>query len=62
MVNSHSHELVFGIHEGAVGDWKRIVDTSLDSGVDIVKEQAAEVVESTSCAVAARSVVVLVQC
>ena len=59
MINSGETEIRFGVFEGAAGDWKRIVDTSLDAGLEIVDENQAVSVEETTYLVQPRSVVVL---
>jgi glycogen operon protein len=61
MINAYWEPLEFGIHEGAPGDWRRVVDTSLPSPDEIVHESHAPVVRSRSYRVPGRSVVVLVR-
>lgn len=61
MVNANNHDLTFGIHEGAVGDWHRVIDTSLESSNAIVDEIHAESVLASSMSIAQRSIVVLVR-
>ncbi len=61
MVNSHDYELEFGIHEGAAGQWRRVVDTSGATGEDIFSDNSAPLVNATHYIVRARSVVVLIR-
>jgi glycogen operon protein len=61
MINAWWEPLEFGIHEGAPGQWQRIVDTSQPSPEDIVPEDQAPRVRSRSYVVDGRSVVVLVR-
>jgi glycogen operon protein len=61
LINAFWEPLDFGIHEGAPGDWRRVVDTSLPSPDEIVPEDQATVVRSRSYCVPGRSVVVLVR-
>ena len=51
--------LTFSIQEAAASGWKRVVDTGLDTPDDIVDIGREVILESTSYAVKARSVVVL---
>ncbi len=60
MINSSSESVNFGIHEGAAGQWHRVVDTSLASPDDFA-EADGQPVTSSCYVVAARSVVVLVR-
>jgi glycogen operon protein len=59
MINAAPQPREFGIYEGAPGDWKRIVDTSLASPADF--DDAGIDVRSCRYVVADRSVVVLVR-
>jgi glycogen operon protein len=61
MVNANDYDLKFGIHEGAVGDWHRVIDTSLESPNAIIDEMHAETVVASSMNVAQRSIVVLIR-
>ncbi|MCA9214176.1 MAG: glycogen-debranching protein [Planctomycetales bacterium] len=61
MINAWWHPLEFGIYEGSVGQWRRVVDTSLASPNDIVTEESAVTVDSTHFRVEPRSVVVLLR-
>ena len=58
MINAWWEDLVFAIQAPNV--WVRVVDTSLPSPSDIVQADAAPLVADHRCAVAARSVMVLV--
>lgn len=61
MVNSNDCEMEFGIHEGVLGQWRRVIDTSLRSGRDIVDEPNAPGVNANTYTVDSRSVVALVK-
>ena len=58
MINSGQSPVEFGIHEGSVGEWRRVVDTSLGSPTDFAAERVK--VDATHYVVAAQSVVVFV--
>ena len=61
MINAYCQDLTFTMQEGAVGQWQRVIDTALESPLDIC-EQGTEVrVTSQIHVVKARSVVVLVR-
>jgi glycogen operon protein len=57
MINSYWQDVEFLIQEA--GDWRRIVDTSLNSPLDITTERDAPTITGTTYRVTARSVVVL---
>ncbi|MBN1444392.1 MAG: glycogen-debranching protein, partial [Planctomycetes bacterium] len=59
MINSYSEDLIFGIQEGGVGDWKRVVDTSKESPDDILEEGKEIVLQTKRVRVKPRSIVVL---
>jgi glycogen operon protein len=59
MINSHEHTLRFHIQEGDSADWQRIVDTNLESPLDIVKPGKESTLASLDYDVAPRSVVIL---
>ena len=61
MINSAPSTLTFGIHEGAAGDWRRAVDTALDSPCDIFEPGKESVVSAPFYSVRGRSVVVLLR-
>lgn len=61
MINSGTGPVDFGIYEGVVGEWKRVVDTSLPSPDDFCEASAQPVISEPHYAVSARSVVVLVR-
>ena len=58
IANAYWENLVFTIQK--TGPWVRVVDTSLPSPLDIMEATEAPPVSETRCAVAARSVMVLV--
>jgi glycogen operon protein len=57
MINSYWQDIEFSVQEA--GDWRRIVDTSLNSPLDFTTERDASSVTRATYRVAARSVVVL---
>ena len=59
MVNTYWEELSFTVQEGAAGDWRRVVDTSLASPDDIAEPGHEPVLSSLAYRVGPRSVVVL---
>ena len=59
MIIASELDIQFGIHAGQVGEWTRIIVTSLDSPHDIVETEHANALESHFYLVKARSVVVL---
>ncbi|HUI43311.1 MAG TPA: isoamylase [Terriglobia bacterium] len=61
MINAYWEELTFGVQEGSPGDWRRVVDTSLDSPDDICEPGAEIPLGSPSYAVGPRSIVVLIR-
>ncbi len=61
MVNAYWEDLLFTIQEGQAGQWRRVVDTALDSPDDF-REPGAEVpLTSTAYLVRGRSVVALIR-
>ena len=60
MINSADEAIDFGIHEGVVGKWQRIIDTARESPEDILDSFAVPVDEAIY-SVSARSVVVLLK-
>ena len=60
MINSGREDIQFGIHEGAIGEWQRIVDTSRESPEDFCDCPHETIVDATY-KVQARSVVVLLR-
>ncbi|MAT15938.1 MAG: glycogen debranching enzyme [Planctomyces sp.] len=60
MINSASEAHEFGIHEGSPGQWRRVIDTSLNSPDDYCEDSSA-VIKSRTCTVAGHSVVVLIR-
>jgi glycogen operon protein len=61
MINASPEGLIFELQEGDVGDWCRVIDTSLASPDDFRAPGDAATVSSNSYAVSARSIVVLVR-
>jgi hypothetical protein len=57
MINAYWQPLDFAIQEGR--NWRRVVDTALPSGRDIVSTDQAELLPSASYTVQGRSIVVL---
>lgn len=61
MINAYWEDLCFTLQEGRPGDWKRVIDTSLNSPEDF-REPGAEVpLRSQTYIVKARSIVVLIR-
>tara|TARA_R110002049_G_scaffold4601_4_gene31880 strand:+ start:119816 stop:121915 length:2100 start_codon:yes stop_codon:yes gene_type:complete len=60
MINVSSEAVRFGIHEGTMGQWKRVLDTSLASPDDFCDPDVAPL-QSVTYDVSARSVVVLIR-
>lgn len=61
MINAYWEELTFQIQEGTVSEWRRVVDTSLDSPVDVLEPGDEVRLQSMAYRVPARTVVVLVR-
>jgi len=61
MINAASNTCIFGIHEGAPGEWLRVVDTSLESPSDILEPDTLAPVSSATYDVHTHSVVVLIR-
>jgi glycogen operon protein len=61
MVNAYWEDLDFVIQEGEAGDWRRVVDTSLDSPLDYAEPGAEPGIVSLTQPVGARSVVILLR-
>jgi glycogen operon protein len=61
MINGYWEDLPFAIQEGEFGQWKRVVDTALQSQDDICESGAEFPLTSQSYVVKARSVVVLIR-
>ncbi len=59
MLNNGPDSVTFGIHEGRVGTWKKVIETSAASPNDIVDENSAMIISDTFCRVAEHSIVVL---
>ena len=61
MINAYWEGLNFHIQEGKVGDWMRVVDTSMPSPSDVLEFGKEETLSSLNYAVEARSIVVLLR-
>jgi glycogen operon protein len=61
MINAWWQDLDFRVQEGDGDDWRRVVDTSLESPLDIVESGSEIALASLDCRVAARSIVVLIK-
>jgi glycogen operon protein len=61
MNNGSTRDARFGIHEGAAGQWRRVIDTSLPSPADIVDPGSEPVVSSNYYRVQPRGIVVLLR-
>ena len=61
MINAWHEPLVFEVRKGSAGEWRRVVDTGLESPLDIAEPGTEEVVPGTTYRVGARSVVVLMR-
>jgi glycogen operon protein len=59
MINGWIESLDFVIQDGAAGEWRRIVDTSLEAPDDIADDLVGVVVDRRTYRVSSRSVVVL---
>jgi len=62
MVNAGAQSIVFGIHEGAVGDWLLVADTSPPSPQDVFAADEQFAVKQAFYYVMPRSVVLLRRC
>ena len=60
MFNSSSEAVTFGIHEGSIGQWHRVIDTSRDSPDDIV-DSRTQPVDRVSQHLPGHTIVVLVR-
>jgi glycogen operon protein len=61
MISAYWEPLTFNIQEGAVGEWTRVIDTSLNSPGDLCEPGSEVAVTSPTYVVGPRSVVVLVR-
>jgi glycogen operon protein len=59
MINAYHEPLDFEIQESPAGGWRRVIDTGLDSPLDIADPGEEAVVDSLRYQVGPRSVVVL---
>jgi isoamylase len=61
MINAYWEELTFKIQEGAADDWRRVVDTSLESPFDFLEPSNESPLQSLYYRVPARVIIVLVR-
>lgn len=61
MINAYWEDLDFDVQEGTAGEWRRVVDTGLDSPLDFLEPGRERPLPSRHYRVAARSVAVLVR-
>jgi glycogen operon protein len=61
MINAYWKELTFQIQEGTTNEWRRVVDTSLDSPFDILEPGDESPLHSLQYQVPGRTVVTLVR-
>ena len=61
MINGWTEPLEITIQEGVAGEWRRVIDTSLDAPGDIDEDLEGEVFDRQTYQVGPRSVVVLVR-
>jgi isoamylase len=61
MINAYWEELTFQIQEGATNEWRRVVDTSLDSPYDFLEPDNESPLQSMHYRVPGRAVVMLVR-
>ncbi len=61
MINAYWQDRVFTIQEGASAEWRRVVDTSLESPDDIAEPGNEEALQSLRYKVKARSIVILIR-
>jgi glycogen operon protein len=61
MINAYWEPLTFTVQEGQPQDWRRVVDTFLDTPRDILEETQAPMLTSLTYTVQPRSVVVLMR-
>jgi glycogen operon protein len=61
MINAYWKELTFQIQEGAPNEWRRVVDTSLESPVDFLESGNERPLESLHCQVSGRAIVILMR-
>ena len=61
MINAYWKELTFQIQEGAANEWRRVVDTSLDSPVDFLEPGNESTLQSLQYQVPGRAIVILMR-
>lgn len=61
MINAYWGDLDFEVQEGTAAEWRRVIDTSLDSPLDFLEPGNARPLTSLNYRVAARSIVTLIR-
>ena len=61
MINAYWEDLTFTVQEGQTGQWRRVIDTGLDSPADLCEPGAEVLLTSAAYLVRGRSVVALVR-
>ena len=61
MINAYWEDLTFTVQEGQTGQWRRVIDTALDSPADFCEPGAEVLLTSPAYLVRGRSVVALVR-
>jgi len=61
MINAYWGDLDFELQEGTPAEWRRVIDTSLDSPLDFLEPGNARPLTSLNYRVAARSIVTLIR-
>ena len=61
MINAYSEDLDFNVQEAAAAEWRRVVDTSLESPSDFLESGNESPLQSSHYVVAARSTVILIR-
>jgi isoamylase len=61
MINAYSEDLDFQVQEGTTAEWRRVVDTSLESPLDFLEAGGESPLQSLHYRVAARAVAVLLR-
>lgn len=61
MINAYWAELTFQIQEGATNEWRRVVDTSLESPFDFLEPGNESLLQSLHYRVPGRAIVVLIR-
>ena len=61
MINAYWQDLSFDIQEGTAGEWRRVVDTGLESPFDFLEPNKDSPLQSLRYQVAGRAVVILIR-